>query len=141
MIRKWLGKGIVGVGQRRGLFTFGELLILVYDAKEDKVITVQSMRGFSIFVRFREKPELLGLSLYELRRQGLIADRQDLKLWRILFQYKLQKATKRKGALIQAVEAVEKYMAKKSFEPFMKMAEQGSSKIDTDISENYNAGY
>ena len=111
MIRKWLGKGIIGIGQRRGLFTPGEILILVYNPREDAVITVQSMRGYSIFVRFKEKLECSGLSLEELRRLGLDADRRDLKLWRVFFRYKPQKPSKQKGALIQAVEAVTRKLA------------------------------
>ena len=111
MIRKWLGKGIVGIGQRRGLFTPGEILVLVYNPREDAVITVQSMRGYSIFVRFKEKLECSGLSLEELRRLGLEADRRDLKLFRVIFRYKPQKPSKKKGALIQAVEAVTRKMA------------------------------
>ena len=111
MIRKWLGKGILGVGQRRGLFSPGEILILVYNPREDAAITVQSMRGFSIFVRFEEVLDCAGLSLEELRRRGLEADRRDMGLWRIFFRYKPQKLSKQKGALIQAVEAVAKKKA------------------------------
>ena len=115
MIRKWLGKGILGVGQRRGLFTPGEILVLVYNTKEDAAITVQSMRGYSIFVRFREKPEYSGLSLEELHRRALEADRRDLFVWRFFFPYKKHKITKRKGALIQAVEAIEKHCANQDY--------------------------
>ena len=113
MIRKWLGKGILGIGQRRGLFTPGEILILVYNSKEDAAISVQSMRGYSVFVRFKEKPDYTGLSLEELRRRGLEEDRRDLKLWRIIFDYNPEKNSKRKGALIQAVEGIEKYLRAK----------------------------
>ena len=68
------------------------------------------MRGFSVFARFREKPELSGLSLEELRRHSRDADQRDMRIWRIFFPYKPQPASKRKGALIQAVEAVEKHL-------------------------------
>jgi glucitol operon activator protein len=113
MIRKWLGKGIVGVGQRRGLFMPGEICIVAYSPGEDKVLCVESMRGYSIFVRFKEKSELAGLGLEELRAAALKADARDLGLWRIIFRYKAQKVTKRKGALLQAVEGVEKRVEKK----------------------------
>ena len=113
MIRKWLGKGILGVGQRRGLFLPGEIVVFVYNPREDAAITVQSMRGFSIFARFKEVLDCAGLSLEELRNRGLEADRHDLRLWRLFFRYKPDKGSKRKGALIQAVEAVEKYAAEK----------------------------
>jgi len=88
MIRKWLGKGILGVGQRRGLFAFGELLILVYNSRQNKVVTVQNLRGFTIFARFVEIPAFSGLSLEELRSHG----------------------TSKRCALIQAIDAVEKHL-------------------------------
>ena len=109
-IKKWLGKGILGAGQRRGLFMAGEILVLVYNLEENSVITVQSMRGYSIFARFKEKPEYAGLSLEELHQQGLREDLRELRLWRIIFPYKPRTLTKRKGALIQAVEAVENHL-------------------------------
>jgi DNA-binding transcriptional regulator of glucitol operon len=90
VIRKWLGKGVLGVGQRRGLFSFGELLVLVYNAHEKKVITVQSLRGLSVFSRFREITAFTGLTLEELRRRNVRPN----------------------SALIQAVDAVEKLIKK-----------------------------
>ena len=110
IIRKMLGKGIVGVGQRRGLIFSGEILVLVYNLKENKALSVQSLKGYSIFARFRERTELSGLSLDELRQKGLKADRRDMHLWRIFFRYKQEKPTKQKGALIQAVEGIEQYL-------------------------------
>jgi len=88
VIRKWLGRGILGVGQRRGLFAFGELLVLVYDSRKNKVVAVQKLRGFTIFARFVEIPAFSGLTLEELRRHG----------------------TSKRCALIQAIEAVEKHL-------------------------------
>ena len=95
----------------------GEICILVYNLRENAVITVQSMRGFSIFVRFKEKQEYSGLPLEELHRLGLEADRRDMGLWRFFFHYNAHTASKRKGALIQAVEAIEKDLAKKRLDP------------------------
>ena len=109
-IRKWLRKGIIGVGQRRGFFRPGEILILVYSFNINKSITVLSMKGFSIFARFRERPELAGLSLEELRKQGIKADKYELFPWRIIFRYNPVSKTRLKGVLIQAVEAVEQHL-------------------------------
>jgi len=78
------------VGQRRGLFSFGELVVLVYNFREDKVLTVRSLRGYSIFARFAELQDFTGISLEELRRRSAGAGK--------------------KSALIQAVEAVEKHL-------------------------------
>ena len=105
-----LGKGIVGVGQRRGFIFPGEILIVVYNLSENKTLNVLSLKGYSIFARFREKPDLTGLSLDELRQRGLKADRKDMHIWRIFFRYKQEKPTKKKGALIQAVEGIEQYL-------------------------------
>ena len=124
LIKKWISKGILGVGQRRGLFTPGEIIVFVYNPRKNEVITVQSMRGYSIFALFREKPEFSGLSLEELHNEGLKADRRDLRIWRILFRYKLYNPTKRKGALIQAVEAVEKHLRENSFVPIEKLIQK-----------------
>ena len=110
VIKKWLGKGILGIGQRRGIFIPGEILVLVYNQHDNAVITVQSMRGYSVFARFKEKSEYTGLSLEDLRLRGLKADLRDLRLWRIFISYNPQKQTRLKGALIQAVEAVEKHL-------------------------------
>jgi len=90
VIRKWLGRGVLGVGQRRGLFAFGELVVLVYNSRDDKIITIQSLKGYSIFARFTELPDFAGLSLEELRRQAAGAGRRSV--------------------LIQAIEAVEKHL-------------------------------
>ena len=110
MLRKWLGKGILGVGQRRGLFTPGEIVILVYNPAEDKTIIVRAMRGYSVFAAFKEKPEYAGLPLKELRAQGIKEDLRDMRFLRIFFRYKPNAPTKLKGALIQAVEGVEEYL-------------------------------
>jgi hypothetical protein len=82
------------------------------------------LRGFSIFVRFKEKPDCTGLSLKKLRSRGLEEDRRDLKLWRFIFEYDPEKKTKRKGALIQAVEAVEKHLKAKSADMIKQQAEE-----------------
>ncbi|MCL1812776.1 MAG: transcriptional regulator GutM [Treponema sp.] len=140
MIRKWLGKGILGIGQRRGLFTPGEILILVYDTRANAAITVQSMRGYSIFVRFKEKLDYSGLSLEELRRLGMEADRRDLGLWRLFFRFKPQKLSRQKGALIQAVEAVTKKMASEVSDVPAIQQFLATMPSETTISERDNAG-
>jgi glucitol operon activator protein len=109
-VRKWLGKGILGIGQRRGLLKPGELLIVVYNPREDRVVSVQSMRGYTVFARFAELKEYAGISLEELRRTGMEKDAEEMKLFRLLRRYNPALRSKRKGALIQAVEAVDRYL-------------------------------
>jgi len=60
------GRGYVGVGNAKARFGKGVLLILV--AGEDDIVRkVLRMRGMTVFARFQEAPDLLGLSLEELR--------------------------------------------------------------------------
>ncbi|MCL2601880.1 MAG: transcriptional regulator GutM [Treponema sp.] len=109
-VRTWLGKGIVGVGQRKGFFRPGELLILVYNRIEDRVVSVQSMRGYTVFANFREVKEYAECSLEKLRRIGIEKDAIEMKWYRKKHPYDPSMLSKKKGALIQAVEAVDNYV-------------------------------
>jgi len=113
-VRKWLGKGILGIGQRKGIVRPGEILILVYNRHEDKAVSVQSMRGFTIFAYFREVKEYSGCPLEELRRIGIERDAVDMKWHRRKHPYDPSELTKKKGALIQAVEAVDRYLVREA---------------------------
>jgi DNA-binding transcriptional regulator of glucitol operon len=110
IIREWLGRGVLGIGQRRGLIKPGEILVVVYNPREDRTITVQSMRGRTIFARFRELPEYRDLSMEGLRTAGRKQDMADLPWRRRWIPYKPDQPGGKKGALIQAVEAVERYL-------------------------------
>jgi glucitol operon activator protein len=61
-------KGYVGVGNARARFGKGVILILVVDegGKVDKALR---MRGRSVFARFNEAPELVGLNVADLRKE------------------------------------------------------------------------
>jgi glucitol operon activator protein len=59
-------EGNVGVGNAKARFGKGVILILVCD-EDDVVRRALRMRGMTVFARFREAPELVGLSLDELR--------------------------------------------------------------------------
>jgi glucitol operon activator protein len=60
------GEGYVGVGNAKATFGKGVILILVVD-RNDTVVRALRMRGMTVFARFREAPELLGMRLDELR--------------------------------------------------------------------------
>lgn len=61
------GEGYVGVGNAKATFGKGVILILVSD--EDGVIKkALRMRGMTIFARFKEAPDLVGMRLEELRQ-------------------------------------------------------------------------
>ena len=63
------GEGYVGVGNAKARFGKGVILILV--AGEDDVVRrALRMRGMTIFARFQEAPELVGMGLDELRNDA-----------------------------------------------------------------------
>jgi glucitol operon activator protein len=62
-------EGYVGVGNAKATFGKGVILILV--SGEDGVVRrALRMRGMTIFARFVEVPDLVGMSLDELRAEG-----------------------------------------------------------------------
>jgi glucitol operon activator protein len=63
------GEGFVGVGNAKATFGKGVILILVSDGN-DVVRRALRMRGMTIFARFKEAPDLEGMSLDELRAEG-----------------------------------------------------------------------
>jgi glucitol operon activator protein len=63
------GEGFVGVGNAKATFGKGVILILVSDGN-DVVRRALRMRGMTIFARFKEAPDLVGMSLDELRAEG-----------------------------------------------------------------------
>ncbi|MGH3148151.1 MAG: transcriptional regulator GutM [Rubrobacter sp.] len=63
------GKGFVGVGNAKARFGRGAILILV--SGEDGVVRrAVRMRGATVFARFEEAPDLIGMSLDQLRVEG-----------------------------------------------------------------------
>ena len=60
------GEGFVGVGNAKATFGKGVILILVAD-ENDLVKRALRMRGMTIFARFKEAPDLVGMRLDELR--------------------------------------------------------------------------
>ena len=125
-IKKWLGKGILGIGQRKGILKPGEILILVYNRNDGRAVSVQSMKGYTIFARFQEIKDYTGLPLDELRRIGIEKDSKEMKLYRKKHPYDPSILTKKKGALIQAVEAVDRYLRREAEKEEDEEEEKGS---------------
>jgi glucitol operon activator protein len=63
------GEGYVGVGNAKATFGKGVILILVAD-ENDVVRKALRMRGMTILARFKEAPDLVGMSLEDLRVEG-----------------------------------------------------------------------
>jgi glucitol operon activator protein len=115
-VRSLSGKGILGIGQRRGLLVPGEIMIVAYDRENDVVTKAQSMKGYTIFARFRAIPEYEGLSLDEIRRAGIGHDALEMRGYRKNHPYDPKTPSKKKGALIQAVEAIDNRFRRESDE-------------------------
>jgi glucitol operon activator protein len=62
-------EGFVGVGNAKATFGKGVILILISD-ENDVVRRALRMRGMTIFARFKEAPDLAGMSLDDLRAEG-----------------------------------------------------------------------
>ena len=62
------GRGYVGVGNAKARFGKGVILILV-SGEDDVARKALRMRGATVFARFQEAPDLVGLSLEELRSE------------------------------------------------------------------------
>jgi glucitol operon activator protein len=64
------GKGYVGAGNAKARFGKGVILIMVCD-EDDVVKRALRMRGMTVFARFEEAHDLLGMSLDDLGEEGL----------------------------------------------------------------------
>ena len=63
------GRGYVGAGNAKARLGKGVILILVTD--EDGVVKrALRMRGMTVFARFEEAPDLVGMTLDELREEA-----------------------------------------------------------------------
>ena len=106
-VREMLGTGLLGIGQRKGGLKSGEILILSYDRKADRVVGCKSMKGLTVMATFKPVPAYVGLSLAEVREAGVRLDAVEMRRYRRKHPYDPYTLSKKKGALIQAVEAIE----------------------------------
>lgn len=105
------GTGTIGIGHTKGSVKLGQILIVSYNQKKDVVVACQRMRGLTIFAGFKPVDSLVGKSLGELKDIAVAEDAREFKHRRKKHPYDKNEMTKKKGALIQAVEAIEKRMA------------------------------
>ena len=106
-VRQMRGSGLLGIGQRRGVLRGGEILILSYDRSSDRVVACMSMKGYTIFAGFEKRPSYIGMTLDEVREAGLSLDAREFRRYRKRHPYDPKVLSKKKGALIQAVEAID----------------------------------
>ncbi|MGL4607771.1 MAG: transcriptional regulator GutM [Eubacteriaceae bacterium] len=100
------GSGILGIGHTKGNIKEGQILILSYDPRKDEVVSCKQMKGITIFATFKEVEVYKGQSLEAVRKIGIELDQKEFKRRRKKHPYDPKELTKKKGALIQAVEAI-----------------------------------
>ena len=107
------GTGIVALGHTKGnLIKMGQIIVLSYKRSEDKVVACKIMKGITIFARFKNIDKYNGFSLEELRSVALNQDSKEFKRRRKKHPYDPKEITKKKGALIQVVEAIDDRIVK-----------------------------
>lgn len=107
-IRKLKGTGIIGIGHTKGSLKSGQIILISYDTKSERVTQARRMKGITIFAGFTPLDDYVGLSLDEIRAMGIEQDAKEFKHRRKKHPYDPQELVKKKGALIQAVEAIDR---------------------------------
>ncbi len=107
------GKGLLGVGFRRGVLKGGQILILSYDRSAGKINNCKMMRGITSFERFKTADAYIGLSLDEVRKLAILEDRKINKPAKIKKETANKKVPlQKRGALFQAVKAIDTHIKK-----------------------------
>ncbi|NLN98101.1 MAG: transcriptional regulator [Eubacteriaceae bacterium] len=110
-LKKLRGTGTVGLGHTKGGFKPGQIVIISYKAGEDRVVAFRRMRGMTIFAGFKTDDKMIGLNLDTLRQKALQEDAREFARRRKKHPYNPKDITKKKGAMIQAVEAIDNRLA------------------------------
>lgn len=106
------GKGLLGIGHRKGVLTGGQILILSYDRKSGTINNCQTMQGISAFERFKTAEPYLGLTLKEVKELAILEDQKLNKPKKNKKKEAKEIAPQKRGALLQAVNAIETHMKK-----------------------------
>lgn len=106
------GKGLLGVGFRRGVLKGGQILILSYDRSVGKINNCKMMRGITSFERFKTADAYIGLSLDEVRKLAILEDRKINKPAKIKKEAAKKVPLQKRGALFQAVKAIDTHIKK-----------------------------
>jgi glucitol operon activator protein len=93
VVRKLRGKGIIGIGVKKGRIKAGTIVILVSDNK-GRIIEGEQMRGYTIFARFKVIDGIEGQDILELKNKVILQ--------------------KRNKAFLDAIERIEDVLSKKS---------------------------
>ncbi|MCR2045401.1 transcriptional regulator GutM [Anaerosalibacter massiliensis] len=66
VIKDMKKEGKILVGQEKGKFSVGSIVILVLD-NNDRVVAAKEMKGITVFNRFKNKNEFINKSIVELK--------------------------------------------------------------------------
>ena len=131
------GKGrILGIGMRKGGMHMqgGAIVILAWNRQEDRIEGCKRLCGPTLWKRFEDVDACVGKRLNEVRKLGVEEDYALNKRVRDKVPYSplLEDKRRKKGALIQAVEAIDRYLAKemKSAENAEKVRQKEPGVID-----------
>ena len=109
---------ILGIGVRKGGFKpgAGAIVILAWNQEEDQIVECRKFSGIAFFHKFKSLTDYNGMSLKEVRQRGIEEDYAVNKKLREKEPYSPTLADKhrKKGALIQAVEAIDLRLKKES---------------------------
>lgn len=101
------GKGLLGIGARKGILKAGQIVIVSLDRAEGKINGCKILRGITVFEKFKDATEYIGLTLDQLREIAIKEDAEINKKMRIKKPYDPTVPDRKKAALIQAVEAID----------------------------------
>jgi len=75
-VKKMHKLGNLGVGAKRGRLGGGNIVIIA--CKSDGIITgAEEMKGMTIFAGFKELPELVGRTIYDLKLDYLVDEKKN----------------------------------------------------------------
>ncbi|MEG0495213.1 MAG: transcriptional regulator GutM [Eubacterium sp.] len=121
---------VLGIGMRKGGFNLngGAIIILAWDQARNTVCTCKRLQGIALWKRFESVDTYNGMTLDEVRQQGIVEDLKINQKRREKESYSplLVDKRRKKGALIQAVEAIDKRLARE-----MTQAEKGCDSAET----------
>lgn len=103
------GTGTVGVGHTKAGWTHtGQIVVLSYKQSENRVVGCKVMTGITLFARFKDDADVVGMTLEDIRARGIAEDAKAFRATRKRHPYDPEEVSIKKGALIQAVEAIER---------------------------------
>ncbi|MDO4288280.1 MAG: transcriptional regulator GutM [Eubacterium sp.] len=119
------GEGrILGIGMRKGGMSIrgGAIVILAWNEEKDRIEGCKRLQGPTMWKRFTEVEDYVGMTLNEVRKCGVEEDYALNRRARDKVPYSplLDDKRRKKGAVIQAVESIDRYLARQ-----MKAADKG----------------